>query len=596
MVSAKGVVGRLAIASSILLYLNAISLAWAQQQLFQTPQQTPQTSKEAITNEIRQFIKDLQDNGTIPGISVAVVHSDGVVELEGFGKKTEDGVGMTADTLFNIASCSKAFLASSVGILMDDFAHGRNVTPLPEGVEAFNWYTRVKDILPDDWQLMNEWANEKATFRDILSHVSGLESHDLSYRRWDSLQDVVRRLRHLRPTAELRQEYMYNNQMFFVGSYVVAEYSGLSYHEFVKERIFTPLNMSTSTFLSSEASERGLLTQTWERDGRRIPFWFTDELSVLNAGAGGVISSAEDLSKWVKMFLHGGVNPATNATILPQAQFDALTTAHSLSVSKPPFPEFSVFGYGLGWNRYSYQGHEILRHAGGSPGVSSQVAFLPSAKVGVVVLCNASGKADQSVAILYRILEDFLGLRRVASARYAALAARDVLTREASPPPGASPPAKQNSDERISSLEIYDGTYANIAYPNVTICAPTTTERSPTCKDVFDNFGRLEDTSASQDTLYVAIPSIWSTHARLHRVEGDRFRLAGTYILPNGYGADKSPFELKEIEEFVANVEFVVEKGRVIGFAQYHISGVVSERRRRGGTPQETADVWFERV
>ena len=73
-----------------------------------------------------------------------------------------------------LASCSKAFLSASVGILMDDFAHARNNTPLPPGVPRFDWYTPVKDILPDDWQLMDDWATQRATVRDVLSHQSGL--------------------------------------------------------------------------------------------------------------------------------------------------------------------------------------------------------------------------------------------------------------------------------------------------------------------------------------------------------------------------------------------------------------------------------------
>ena len=77
-------------------------------------------------------------------------------------------------TLMFLASCSKAFLSASVGILMDDFAQGRNNTPLPPGVPRFDWYTPVKDILPDDWQLMDDWATQRATVRDVLSHQSGL--------------------------------------------------------------------------------------------------------------------------------------------------------------------------------------------------------------------------------------------------------------------------------------------------------------------------------------------------------------------------------------------------------------------------------------
>jgi CubicO group peptidase (beta-lactamase class C family) len=77
-------------------------------------------------------------------------------------------------TLFYIGSASKAFTASAIGILMDDFATGRNVTPLPPGLKAFDWNTKIKDLLPEEWKLKDEWASDKANIRDILSHVSGL--------------------------------------------------------------------------------------------------------------------------------------------------------------------------------------------------------------------------------------------------------------------------------------------------------------------------------------------------------------------------------------------------------------------------------------
>jgi CubicO group peptidase (beta-lactamase class C family) len=73
-----------------------------------------------------------------------------------------------------MASVSKAFCASALGILMDDFEHGRNVTPLPPVLKELNWYTAVQDVLPEEWQLMDGWASKKANLKDILSHVSGL--------------------------------------------------------------------------------------------------------------------------------------------------------------------------------------------------------------------------------------------------------------------------------------------------------------------------------------------------------------------------------------------------------------------------------------
>ena len=77
-------------------------------------------------------------------------------------------------TLLVIASCSKAFLAASVGILIDDFARGRNQSALPLGVQTLDWHTKLIDFLRDDWKLMDEWASEKAMLRDVLSHQSGL--------------------------------------------------------------------------------------------------------------------------------------------------------------------------------------------------------------------------------------------------------------------------------------------------------------------------------------------------------------------------------------------------------------------------------------
>jgi CubicO group peptidase (beta-lactamase class C family) len=82
--------------------------------------------------------------------------------------------GPVLQTLFCIGSSSKAFTASAIGILIDDFASGRNTTPLPPGLNSFDWNTKVKDILPGQWGLKDEWASEKANIRDILGHVSGL--------------------------------------------------------------------------------------------------------------------------------------------------------------------------------------------------------------------------------------------------------------------------------------------------------------------------------------------------------------------------------------------------------------------------------------
>lgn len=131
----------------------------------------------------------------IQGLSVGVVLPDNTIETAGWGIRSEQRDRMTVDvscsyklslrcaqfslssfyqTLYDIGSCSKAFLTATLGILMDDFAQGINQTALPPGIHTFDWDTKVIELLPNDWRLMNEWASEKATLRDIMSHQSGL--------------------------------------------------------------------------------------------------------------------------------------------------------------------------------------------------------------------------------------------------------------------------------------------------------------------------------------------------------------------------------------------------------------------------------------
>jgi CubicO group peptidase (beta-lactamase class C family) len=73
-----------------------------------------------------------------------------------------------------MGSTSKAFTAAAVGLLMDDFAHGRNKVPLPHGVKSFDWNTPMRELLPEEWKLLNHTASHEATMADLLSHSSGL--------------------------------------------------------------------------------------------------------------------------------------------------------------------------------------------------------------------------------------------------------------------------------------------------------------------------------------------------------------------------------------------------------------------------------------
>lgn len=91
--------------------------------------------------------------------------------------------------------------------------------------------------------------------------------------------------------------------MYILGAHIVTTYSGIPYHQFVKERIWDNLDLSQSTFSASEASKHGKLTQSWYLGRRLILYWSDGDIVDLSSGPGGVMSSAEDLvsTGWVKI-------------------------------------------------------------------------------------------------------------------------------------------------------------------------------------------------------------------------------------------------------------------------------------------------------
>ena len=91
--------------------------------------------------------------------------------------------------------------------------------------------------------------------------------------------------------------------MYMLSSYIISHYAG-SYTSFIKERIFSPLNMSSTTFFLSEALRSGEMTHSWTQNGRRIPQWFPDNLTELVAGPGGIISSVEDMVSCASFLIH----------------------------------------------------------------------------------------------------------------------------------------------------------------------------------------------------------------------------------------------------------------------------------------------------
>lgn len=204
-------------------------------------------------------------------------------------------------------------------------------------------------------------------------------------------------------------------------------------------------------------------------------------------------------TRWIQTLLNEGSVPITNKTIIPRAAFVEMTTVHKVMNGRGAQPYFSVGGYGLGWMRGSYQGHEvgflidllaaladnqqIVEHSGGLPGFSAQVVFLPSDKLGIVTLANGDNKNQQELAIVYRIIEDYLKLQRKESERLSsASAASENSLRLAN-----SPSSSESKLPMPLSLTDYAGNYYDPGYGTFTFCAPTPMP-APECIAVLNAF------------------------------------------------------------------------------------------------------------
>ncbi|RPD57950.1 beta-lactamase/transpeptidase-like protein [Lentinus tigrinus ALCF2SS1-6] len=547
-----------------------------------------------ITPQLSTFVKDILDEASIPGLSMGVVRLNKdrspVVELAAWGKKTEDGDGddLNPDALFALASCSKAFLVTAVGLLIDDYAHGRNVTPLPENIQTFNWDTKIQHLLPGEWTFPEEWAESMLSLRDAFSHLSGLPRHDYSYRPGDTAGDVVRRLKHLPHAYELREQWMYNNQMFMIGAHIISKLTNASYPSFVQSRIFDPLNMTSSTFSPSAAAQTGRLTQSWTRGSQRVPFWFPDEVAQLFAGAGGIISNADDMTKWLAVLLNEGVDPSTNTTIIPLAAFAEMTAARTI-VSGVPAGDLSIMGYGMGWFRMSYRGHDVVWHFGAIPGFSLLVAFLPSDNLGTVLLANMDEKQDDNMRILCRVIDEALALPHDEDSVV------QVLKPHAK---GETTPDSTHAVEALPlDLEAYAGTYEDPAYGELTLCAPSNI--SEPCSQILADFAAVDAAQhiPSHLQLFAAWDRVWSSHVRLRHTSGNSFAVTFPHLFPQGYGRNTTPFEFWDSQVSIGRAEFVVENGEVVGFALVTEEQAAAARTKRTeGSLQEIGDAWFRRA
>ncbi|TVY52262.1 Protein flp, partial [Lachnellula suecica] len=276
---------------------------------------------------------------------------------------------------------------------------------------GLSWSTPISSLIRDDFVLPDAYSTQHVTLEDALSHRTGMPRHDFSYggikpdgtKR--GVRDVVRSLRDLPLSAELRTRFQYCNMMFVVVSHVVETLTGMWLGDFLKEKIWEPLEMESTYFSTSaaQAAPEPLAQGYVYHDEKYEPVPPMD-LHIVS-GAGSIISNVLDYSKWIRAFL-------TTSGPLSASDYAALKSPRTLMPSDElPGPYTGPLAYSLGWFTGTYQGYEFFQHSGGMEAFGAEVLIFPALSYGLVSFGNTASTSNAvEMKLLFHLLDEKLGI------------------------------------------------------------------------------------------------------------------------------------------------------------------------------------------
>jgi CubicO group peptidase (beta-lactamase class C family) len=352
---------------------------------------------EGFDAYMAQVLKDWN----VPGIGVGIVVKDKLVFSKGYGYRDYGKkIPFTANTTQPIASNTKLFTAIAAGLLVD------------EG--KLDWDKPIRQYVPGI-KFYNDDLDRTVTIRDMLSHRTGITRHDSIWYKSDFTQkDLFERLKYLEPSQPPRSVFLYNNMMYSGSGYAVELLSGKPWETFVRDRILTPLGMTSTTFSIDamlKTAEPGV-PYTERRDTTelyQIPY-YSDAIGVAPAGA--INSNIVDVSKWLIALMNDG--QVGGKQVLPKAVIKQ-TLAPSIALPNTTLEvrgwgELLNAAYGMGRWTASYRGHLIAYHGGDLPGFHSQVSTMPYDGIGVIVMVIGNHAAPLYNIVSYNVYERLLGM------------------------------------------------------------------------------------------------------------------------------------------------------------------------------------------
>jgi len=355
----------------------------------------PRPLTPELLAELEGYIADTLARLEVPGASVAIVQDGQIVYEQGFGVRELGGSAPVGpETRMMIGSTTKSMTTLLMATLVDD---GR-----------LRWDTPVVDLLPT-FAVADPELTQRLTVRNLVCACTGVPRRDLEFifnAEQFSAEDVVASLAGFEFFTGFGEAFQYSNQMVATGGYAAAVAAGgregSLYDDYVgamQARVLDPIGMPSSTFsfAAVEASPDHATPHgaTLEATYEPIPLE-AEEFVTPVAPAGALWSTAGDMARYAITELNRGVGPDGNRVV----------SAENLEETwQPQVPVSAETSYGLGWFIDDWKGRRLIHHGGNTFGFTSDLAFMPDAGIGVVVLTNGQATNLFNEAVRYRVLE-----------------------------------------------------------------------------------------------------------------------------------------------------------------------------------------------
>ena len=396
----------------------------------------------------------------LPGIAVGVIENGKVVYMRGVGELAGDGRPVNPDTLFKIASNSKAMTATVLARLVQQ--------------GKLRWDDPVQKYLPG-FAMNDPWVTRNMQVGDLLVHHSGLPEGGGDLMLWPqpnhfTRQDIIAGLKYIKPAYSFRAGYAYDNLLYVVAGEVAAAAGGAPYAQLLRREVFEPLGLTRCQIGTWSRDEVGNVAQPHaRRDGRNVVIDADGPLihpTTMDA-AGGVRCSLRDMLSWARNWL--APTPTQLQWLSPVQRQKEWTpyTPMPISARRRAWDGTRFYAYGYGWRIADVDGELTVSHTGTLSGMYSAVTLLPNRRSGFVFLINANAEDARSV-LNEVLLKHFTRPGKARSvANYADELARAEQVRHTSRVPDTSSRRPATATELATHL----GVWRDPWFGEVSICA-----------------------------------------------------------------------------------------------------------------------------